>query len=175
MLSGLADGLHRFAITALDVGSNESPQAVTFEVRVDSVLPVVTLQDPPRGVLREATTSISFTATDDVTPASKLALRWVLSEVVGDNQPDRPLGQGEALLGAPVLLPEVPEDRIVRVRIIARDEAGNEGEAQASFFRNGAPTLAACASTGPAGLPSLLLLALILARGRVRRRAGARR
>jgi hypothetical protein len=170
VLAGLTDGVHQIAITALDVGANESPAPVTFSVRVDSLPPVVTLQDPPRGVIREPSASVAFSASDDVTPASKLSVRWVLSQVVGDDQPDLPLGTGQAE-GGVVQLPEVPEDKIVRVRIIARDEAGNEGEAETSFFRNGAPTMGACSSAGPAGLPALLVLALL----RARRRPGAPR
>jgi hypothetical protein len=173
VLAGLADGVHQVAITALDVGGNESPTPVSFSLRIDSVKPVVTLVDPPRGVVREGPPAIGFTAADDVTPTAKLAVRWVLSQVVGDNRPDLPLGEGAAVSGGPVQLPDLPEDQIVRVRIIARDEAGNEGEAEASFFKNSAPTLGACASTGPAGLPALLL-ALVVTRRRARR-AGARR
>jgi hypothetical protein len=171
VLSGLPDGLHHIDLTALDVGGNESVKPVSFSVRIDSVPPVVTLVDPPRGVLREGPPAIAFTAADDVTPAPKLAVRWVLTQVVGDNQPDLPLAQGTVVGGAPVQLPPLPEDQIVRVRIIARDEAGNEGVAEASFFRNGEPTMGACASVGPAGLPALLVLALSWSR----RRRGARR
>ena len=171
VLSGLLDGTHKVAISALDVGGNESAAPVTFNVRIDSVVPVVTLIDPPRGVIREGPPAIAFTATDDVTAPSKLTVRWVLSQVVGDNKPDLPLGQGEVIGGGPVQLPQLPEDKIVRVRIIARDEAGNEGVAETSFFRNSEPTMGACASSGPAGLPSLLALALLW----TRRRKGARR
>jgi hypothetical protein len=101
-----------------------------------------------------------------VTPSAKLSLRWVLTRVIGDDQPDLPLGQGAIADSGPVQLPELPEDQIVRVRIIARDEAGNEGFAETSFFRNSAPTLGACSSAGPASLPSLLLLAALWKRRR---------
>lgn len=169
VVAGLADGEHTVEVWAIDLQDNESVEPAAFTVTVDSVPPVVSLAGAPAGVLRGSSVRVSVEANDAITPRDALALRWIFSKVVGENRPDEVLSTGDVKPGDAIELDEIPEDVVVRLKVVATDEAGNEGEAEVSFFRNESPTMGGgCATSGPA---ALAIVPWLLA-WRLRRRAG---
>ncbi len=163
VLEDLAAGHHQLRVAAVDLNDNVDPTPVDLALFVDAAPPVVTVLEAPAGLLSVDEAAIRFAATDDVTATSRLALRYQAAIVqrVGD---DLPLRQGELRPGQLLELTDLPEDAIIRVTLVAVDEAGNIGEAEVTFAINAVPTFSC--SAAPSLVPAAALLLLLRRRRR---------
>lgn len=157
----LLHGPHTMSIQAVDLNGNADPTPEVFEIFVDDLPPEVSFVDPPGGIIRESSVSLDFRASDDTTPAATLGLRYTLGILQDGNQPDLPVAEGALRLGDTLHLGDLPEDVILRVTVLATDEAGNEGEGSVAFVSNPTPTLG-CSAVGGRQPPRAALLGLLL-------------
>ena len=74
-LSGLSNGAHTFGVKAMDEAGNEdpSPAVATFTVDVDATPPDTAITSGPSGFITASSVDITFTGTDNVTPADRLS------------------------------------------------------------------------------------------------------
>jgi hypothetical protein len=163
--SGLSGGSHTLEIAAVDLTGNvdATPAIVTFEV--DDVAPEVTVDTDPLAVTETGDVTVIAHARDDRSARSDIHLRYVVGIISRDDRPDETLETGELGRDGSVVLRGLPDGEVVRITVIATDEAGNEGEAQSGIAVLKNPTFGCTAA--PAAAP-LALLALLLG---VRRRA----
>lgn len=167
-VTGLAPGRRRVELRAVDLSDNTGPP-VAIEVLVDAAPPEVELARAPRGLIDTGDAELVVEARDDRSPASALDARYEL--LVWRQGQDAPavVEEGPAPLGAPLRLRRLPEDRVLAVRVIVEDEAGNAAEALASFAVDTDPSVG-CRGTS-AGPSWLALLGLSVLFARPRRRA----
>lgn len=166
-LAGLSSGTRLIELRAMDLAGNVDSTPVQLRLDVDAVPPEVRFVAPPVGIVDPAKVVLTVEARDDVSPTSLLGLRYVVGAVSRQNLPDTPITKGGILPGKPLTLRDLPDGATVRVTIIARDQAGNESEAQLTFAAVAEPAMGCTAVSTPGwlGLVSVLLLVRRCRRG----------
>lgn len=164
-LGGLGDGWQRITVAALDLAGNLDPTPVALELDIDATPPVVAIVAAPVGIVGAGDVTIRAAATDERTPAAQLPLRYTVGVVTRGIARDELIAEG-ALDRGVLRLTELPDGATVRVTIFARDAAGNEAEARATFAVVHEPTMGCAAgAAGPAWV-LVAALALVLRRRR---------
>lgn len=149
-LLGLEPGWRRVELRAMDLNDNVG-DPVALEVLVDTAPPELVLEERPIGVIHETEARWVLGARDDHSPASALTGRYRLEAVVPGQDEHVLLDEGSFVPGQPLRLRRLPEDRVLAVRFVVADEAGNEAELTTGFAVDTHPTVG-CAAT--AGRPS---------------------
>ncbi len=144
---------------AFDVADNEDLTSLTLPVVIDAQSPVVTFTEAPRGGLQSTKATLRFVAKDDYAQAGEITFRYKVGVVSRANEPDVLLGEGDLGVAHELKLVDLPDGEVIRVRVYAKDTAGNEGEGEAAFAITKEPDYG-CAAMPPSGLLALVCLAL---------------
>lgn len=168
---------YRVSVAAMDLGGNVDPTPAVADVTVDGVSPDLRLLEYPRGTIATATPVVTWTATDDVTPAEALEPRARIYRIRPDRSgelvDEQDLGAGSA--SGKLILDPGTEYRVI---LDVSDEAGNvSSEAFLFTVSPDAPAPGAgcgCEAAGRGGrspAAAALLLATVVALRLRRRRA----
>jgi hypothetical protein len=163
----LESGIHEVEVAAVDLNDNMDPTPLLLQFSVDDQAPALELTQQPASLISSDSAEVRFVGSDDKTPAAQLAFQAELYRVTDD-------GGVPELIAARPYQPGVSsarfdglEDGLYKIRVIARDEAGNVTSEDAGFTVQREGGCAAGHGPAHASLPGGLLVILFL--GAIRR------
>ena len=161
-------GVHQVEIAAVDHDGNVDPSPVRLTFTVDDNVPQLMITSRPDSLVETDTVTVGFAGRDDRTPVEKLTYTAEVYRVPdGGGMPtllqSHDLGQGARTANVSQL-----HDGLHKLRIIVKDQVGNVTSADVGFVveAGGGCNVSGGASTGPAGLLLLALMACVALRRR---------
>jgi MYXO-CTERM domain-containing protein len=130
-----ATATYHVVVKAVDLAGNVDPVGASADVLVDGVLPTLTLDDPPRGVITTVRPRLSWRATDDLTASGKLVARVrVIRTPLHGGDAETPISDVTLPPGArEIALAGLQPGRQYRAEVTVSDEAGNQAASTALF------------------------------------------
>ena len=146
-LLGLMPGPRRVELRAIDLNDNVG-EPVALELFVDTTPPELELIEAPLGVINRSSAEWRLRAVDNHSPEEALTASYELQAWGSEAEGRRRLAEGSFSLAEPLRLEDLPEDRILAVRFVVEDQAGNTAEMTSSFAVDTAPTLGCTSTSG---------------------------
>jgi len=120
-----AKGAHHVEVAAVDLKGNVDPTPLSVNLTVDDVPPGLEVTTPPPPLLEGSTIEVSFLGSDDQTPSERLSFQAELYRVPDGGGEPQAVGLLAFRQGAGNARFDGLADGVYKVRVIARDEAGN--------------------------------------------------
>jgi hypothetical protein len=163
-------GAHVIEIAAVDLSSNTDPNPLAVKVMVDDQSPGLKVATQPDELLRSSSAEVTLITSDDLTPAERIAVQGELYRVPDAGGSPELVGTLPFRTGAQIVRFDDLRNGVYKLRVIARDEAGNVTSRDLGFVVE-LDSGCTAAPGRPASVPlGLLLLAVGLAAACLARR-----